>query len=132
VPVEVVLDFALLALDEPVALPESVVANLLAKVEGLQELLRFQVLLVPTNVHDHGNIALVAIYHSEKLLVASESLFGVLIKPFSFTLEIAQLAGMLLRIFLKSPLKAHIRVNENPRTLCRVVSHRIWHTVLLN
>ncbi len=80
-PMEVVMDFPLLALDEPPSLAVEVVSNIFTEVESLNDLLSIEVLFVRSYVDYHWAFTTVTLNHSEEL--RAESFLSVLFKPVS-------------------------------------------------
>lgn len=64
-PMEMIMDLTLLALYEPTALSEEVIAHIFAQIEGLYNLFGFQLLLVRSNIHYHRAFAAVTFDYSE-------------------------------------------------------------------
>lgn len=129
-PVEVIMDLPLLALHEPVALSEIVIAHIFAQVECFNQLLSHKLLLVAADVNYHRALATVTHYNSEEL-PAVEPLFSILVKPVSLLLQVAQLTAVLGRIVLEDPHEAWIRLYEIARLLNVCVSHLVRHLSLL-
>jgi hypothetical protein len=127
---KMIADFSLFSLDEPAAHPEIVISHILAKVKCLQYFLCVQLLLVTCRVNNHGTLAAVADQNSEDLFACL--LFGILVKPRSFSIHITELTRVFFGISYQCSLKANIRFNKHTSTLDCIICNLIWHPLDLD
>ncbi len=125
-----IMNFALLSFDKPVANSEIVISHIFTQVEGFKDFLGIKVLLVTCDVHDHRALATVTYQDSKKLF--PDFLLRILIKPLCLSAQIAKLTRIYFCILLERSFKTYIRLDKYSGSLNCIESHLIWHSLVFD